>query len=84
MELRALRAVTPVTAAMVVLAEAPPVHPVSLETIPVAQFPAPHRQPAVWVVVVQIRGVVVRGLMVRVPVVSRSQTVTAEMVLLGL
>ena len=69
---------------MVVLAETTPVHPVSLEALPVAQFQAPHRQPVVWVVVVEIRGVVVRGLMVRVPVVSRSQTVTAEMVLLGL
>ena len=69
-------------AAMVALAEAP-VNPVSLEAIPVAQFRAPQRQPAVWVVVVEIRGVVVRGLMARVPVVSRPQTITAEMVLLG-
>jgi hypothetical protein len=69
-------------AAMVALAEAP-VNPVSLEAIPVAQFQAPQRQPAVWGVVVEIRGVVVRGLMARVPVVSRPQTITAEMVLLG-
>jgi hypothetical protein len=52
------------------------------EAIPV--FQALQRQPVAWVVGVcrRIR-VLEMGLMARVPVVSRPQTITAEMVLLG-